>query len=1089
MLQPSTKPHLLARAAVRGSFDPLTLLDHDASTFEAETAYLAERSTETRVGERWLWMLNSASRIEGLAKLPADAKERARFLEANPPQASDAFGRMLHRALGVRGPTVTAGFVAKLSVDEQVALFQVIEALLGAGIPVPEWVSAETARRIRRSIAVRDREEAARVVVQHKFQGRVRERKLLCDFAERGGQMIEALRGRKIPSVTLNKEMAFSGAIPALAITGIGGIGKSALLTTIARTVAERPDTTVLVFDFDRPDLRAGDTTALTMELSRQLALLEPDLDAIFSDCRRKLRQALASITSTGRYERTQSAVLATFSEWATNFAGRPRLEWPLILLMDTFEEVLLGQEARLHTLAEWAIKLRNHVGFANIRIMFFGRAIEIIENLPPSYIHVGATVQLGDLGLRAGTAHLAAMLQGRHTDLVQPLAITFGTNPLVLDILARYALDRPRAEIVELIEEGKRGVGRSLKGEFAQRFLYSRILGRLQGNDVTVLAHPGLVLRRVDATLVREVLADACGLGQVSDGRAEELLATLKKQTWLVERNTGDDVVHRRDVRGLMLEQMLGEDPRQANKALLVARKASEWYRNRNASEEDRLEALYYAALAGDPIPEEKKALRALADHLGPYVEDLPLRIRALTKDAAGGRRLSQMELDALPVENRRRILGRRRRRLVSEGLESAVREAATPAPVEIESRDILRAAAEQGIISHQIEGRLPPPWEGEREIEDEPLTNPLYNFRVEQDPELIQSRFKNAEFDAIAAEALPLFGRVLRNLVQDQPPDRVDVLNHPAYLAAIAARETSRTDPVRFLMTQIGNLARTNEPLADAVRREIREALAGRGDVAVALLSLVMAGIDPRELPGIVGRAVLPGAPPARETASWRVEMALRTVRGPSPPAACAVLFPVLAKPLIDIILDEKRHANLEGPVRFEAGDRRERLVEAIGQVLSKKEVTLSDLNTSDQEARLAVFVIRWPALSPEMRPLMMVGRSEEFYGAVRTCVLKFENMEVFASGIESLKSEAAVWPSELQPSAFLRPHALQSLVPALVDVADRCGLLGRLIEVMMSLRGAPKELKILNSAYRKFIEAWIALEGRGLRNSDSA
>lgn len=77
------------------------------------------------------------------------------------------------------------------------------------------------------------------------------------------------------------------------------------------------------------------------MELSRQLALLEPDLDAIFSDCRRKLRQALASITSTGRYERTQSAVLATFSEWATNFAGRPRLEWPLILLMDTFEEVL----------------------------------------------------------------------------------------------------------------------------------------------------------------------------------------------------------------------------------------------------------------------------------------------------------------------------------------------------------------------------------------------------------------------------------------------------------------------------------------------------------------------------------------------------------------------------------------------------------------------------------------------------------------------------------------------------------------------------------------------------------------------------
>ena len=274
---------------------------------------------------------------------------------------------------------------------------------------------------------------------------------------------------------------------------------------------------------------------------------------------------------------------------------------------------------------------------------------------------------------------------------------------------------------------------------------------------------------------------------------------------------------------------------------------------------------------------------------------------------------------------------------------------------------------------------------------------------------------------------------------------------------------------------MTQMGNLPRKTS----AVRRGIREALAGRGDVAVALLSLVMAGIDARQLPGIVGSEEVPFAPPARETTSWRMEMALRTVRGTSPPAAYAILFPVLAKPLLDIILDEKLRYNLQSPVRFETGDRPERLVEAIRPVLSRKEVTLSDLNTSDQEARSFIFVIRWRRLSPKMRPLVMVGRAPEFYGAVRTCVLKFENMEVFASGIESLKSEAVVWPSELQPSAFLRPHALQTLVPALVDVADRCGLLGRLIEVMMSLEGAPKELKILNSAYRKFIEAWIASE----------
>ena len=270
------QPLLLARAAVRGSFDPLALLDRNSPTFEADTAYLAERSTETRVGERWLWTLNSAARLEGLAKLPADAGERAKLLKANLPEASDALGRMLHRALVVGGSAVPADLSAKLSVDEQVALFQVIEALLGAGIPVPEGVSEETARCIKRSIAVRERDKAARIVVQQKFRGRLRERKLLSDFAERGGEAIEALRGRKVSGVTLNDVPAFRDAIPALAITGIGGIGKSALLTTIAGTLAKRPDATVLVFDFDRPDLRAGVTAALTMELSRQLALLIP---------------------------------------------------------------------------------------------------------------------------------------------------------------------------------------------------------------------------------------------------------------------------------------------------------------------------------------------------------------------------------------------------------------------------------------------------------------------------------------------------------------------------------------------------------------------------------------------------------------------------------------------------------------------------------------------------------------------------------------------------------------------------------------------------------------------------------------------
>lgn len=220
------------------------------------------------------------------------------------------------------------------------------------------------------------------------------------------------------------------------------------------------------------------------------------------------------------------------------------------------------------------------------------------------------------------------------------------------------------------------------------------RILGRLQGNDVTVLAHPGLVLRRVDATLVREVLADACGLGQVSDSVGRRIARHAEKQTWLVLVNTGYDVVHRRDVRGLMLEQMLGEHPR--------AGKIGSWslkrHRTAVGSKPSRASVSRHCTMLLPAIHSRgEQGLRALADHRA-HVEDLPLRIRALTKDAAGGRRLSQMELDALPVENRRRILGRRRRRLVSEGLESAVRRL----------RPQRRWRSNHGISSEQLRSRV---------------------------------------------------------------------------------------------------------------------------------------------------------------------------------------------------------------------------------------------------------------------------------------------------------------------------------------------------------------------------------------------
>jgi hypothetical protein len=1083
MADQTPHPPILARAAVRGSFDPLLLLDRNADSFGAESAYLAERSSEQRVGGRWLWTLTAEGRIEGLRQMPADPAGRARFLAANQPDSEDTFGRMLHRALtprkdgildrfirAVAGTSSPSGVVsAGMSIDEQVALAQVIEALTTAGVAAPDWINADAARILRRSIAISEQKAATRVLLPDKFRGRTGERKLLLDFVDRGFGALAGLRKRGW--LTINPAApAVPTPIAAMAVSGAGGIGKSAVLASVRMALEDRPGITLITFDFDRPALRAGDSAALTIEMARQLSISEPRLDAALSETRRDLRHQLKSATN---YELSDSAVLATVGQWEALFQGSPRLEQPLVFLMDTFEEVLVASEARVQTLARWASKLCTQVGFKHMRVIFFGRAVEAILRLPPSEIHIAAVIELGDLDIRAGQAKLAdifARLGVPHADQVGPLTATFGTNPLVLEILGRYAVDKTRDEILGLIEEGKRGEGKGLKAEFAQRFLYSRILGRLKEPDVQNLAHPGLVLRRVDKTLIAEVLAGPCGLGEVGDQRAHDLLEMLRRQVWLVDPGGGDEVVHRRDARRLMLPQILAEP-----KGIAVARAAADWYARDTGSREAEFESIYYSALAGLPVPAEPAILRALADHLGPDIEDLPTPLRALAKEAAGGRSLSQAELAALPEENRRRVLSRRRRKLVSEGLESVVIEQVSAAPARA-ARGPADPADVGPSLDSVAESASSREWSPEYLLEDE-----YFARRDEHDPEVVQSLFNHAEFGPLSREVVPLFGQVLRSVLDATEPGRLSVLEHPAYLAAISAvldeAAAARLSVHRLLDAVV---ARTGPAaFADAVQRGIRLALSGQGEVAVAFLILVLAGVDLRQLPGLDQSRELPMSPPARETAVWRVHMALRRLLGTSPLAAAPTLFPLFSPTLLDLTLDDTRNQTLGEPVRFEygGGGRLEPFLEALRSIRTRSRVTLSDLNHIEQMAQSLTLVIRWRTQPPGFRQAAIVGRTPELYGAVRSTLLRFGNLDRLTGGIDALRAGAGLWPAELEPTQFLKPGAALNLVPALVETADRFGLLGQLIDIASATDGAPPAIHAVRQVYRSFVETWTA------------
>lgn len=1036
---------LLARAAVRGYFDPLALLDREAASFNAELSFIAQRSTEQRVGERWSWTLTPDARRAGLRSLPVDPKDRIHFLSQNQPDADDTLGQMLHRALNPRlGLRVQAGLPSertdpKVRTEHLVSLFQAIEIVMSADIALADKPYQEFAEALRRSIAASSRKDAMKTLLVDPFRGRSRERAFLTRFANQG---LSAIRAEGKDGFESFERLPLSEAadtqIPAVALGGVGGSGKSTLLSNVRNSLEKNRNTTLIAFDFDQPALRSGDAGALSLDFSRQLGILAPDVDNGLSHSRRAFRHETGQADSAaGTFETTSSSQISMFSEWRTLLAGHNLLSTHLVFVMDTFEEVLVAGQARLRTVSDWLTSLRDIVGFTKIRVIVSGRAIEAILEGPPSEIAIGALIELGDLGMRAGRAKLEDLFRrlGVHSlPLIPKLVAVFGSNPLVLEILARYCIGKGPGDIEELIAQGERESATGLKGEIAQKFVYSRILERIS-EEVRPLAHPGLVLRHVTPQLIREVLAGPCGLGgSLTIEEADALFEKLSNQVWLVKRTGPHEIEHRRDVRRLMLPQILSRPETRE-----VAHLASVWYAARAENSDDRLESLYYQALAGESLAvDDPETLRALSDYLRSDVDDVPLAIRARIKQSVGTR-LSKQEIEALPEGQRKRVRSKQQRTLVSEGLESAL----------LGGLDDDQWRALGGVLGQQAESEATP--------DNQPKT-----------AEVVQAMFNRGAFRAVARELQSSLSALLEdgNL---RTGEGEYVLDHPAYLAALCTVRDV-TEPILSRLNFLGNYfadASQSERIRGAARDGIHSVLDGKGQLAPAILSIRCLGLDPAILlPPALARE-LPFVPPSPTIEAWRVEMALRHLRqGPS--ELRLSLMHIFDPKFIDRIKSKEMLSGSE-PIRFEFATDPRPLIDALSDKSRQRVVhTLSDFNRIDDIARGLTVVVRHPWADGNER---FIGRTPEFYGPIRTMLLQLEP-EIIAEIVRTISKDLPFWPQELRPDAFLTSSILTRLVASLVDIVDRCGQFEQLLGLIDN-----KIASEISMLYSRFCLVWTS------------
>lgn len=586
------------RAALSGSVAPRDLV-RGLGAEEADRLLDAVLPDFDRVlaNGRWLWTLRSGPRISTLTRLAASETLRP-ALEDAAGVFTDAVGWLLRELAGARARR------AEVSVDVLAGEPSVRMQALSWASPLGGCAGELAEARRRAGVdAIRD---SYAILLQYGVHGRDAELARLHSFV---AAPVDA-----------------DGPVPLLAVTGIGGMGKSTLLAKFIQPYLDRVlagDATapaVVVIDFDRMHFRLNTEIELSFELTRQLGYAAPVASADFSALRHQTREERratqadlvhgtsaqeADATDTGRFE----------YEARTLIELHQLQDRPVLLVLDTFEEWQRDRpypeawNAPEQQITEWIRRLRDTMGLRNLRVIVSGRA-----DVEPTYGVVSdVPVQLAELGRSAALELLAASdITGEAADA---LFAAVGGSPLTLLVAARFYLNLPADERDQFVADSS-DLRADLDHEVRRAVLYDRFLRHIKDGRVRKLAHPGLVLRRVTPSLVRHVLAPHCGLGEISDGVAAELTERLADEVWLVRR-VGDELRQQPDVRGAML-RLMSSDPVQSSTAQAIHSAAAEWYRSGSdpglTGDAARVEWFYHTLM--QVVPDGRSVLDALGEH-----------------------------------------------------------------------------------------------------------------------------------------------------------------------------------------------------------------------------------------------------------------------------------------------------------------------------------------------------------------------------------------------------------------------------------------------------------------------------------------
>lgn len=565
-------------------------------------AAVQERCVPTTLLETWVASNRSASKDDVLAAMDAMIDLEALGTPALAADGSDAIA--LPRPTRLAILREAGADVAQRSLREQGASTLTeasFEALLEARPVDLEPASRQELQALGEAAVwahALGRGQAVDV-------GQIRAELLRRDFLDAlGGDELPRFVGRERFLATLTIQWRLRPEQrEAVLIEGPGGMGKS---LTVARFIAdllasddpdERPDA-VFLLDFERLDLQRGRIATVFSEMFRQSARWWlPDLsEALVSQAGELDTAALESVGSTARGGEAIRDESEEAGRLVKAFALPGEMPPRFLVFVDTFEEVETFEDSAARSVRRACMLLRG--AGADVMEIYASRDFAHPQALAlkrrPVFLKLTRMNQCEALTLlRQEAAKIGIALDKRTADAAQrklggwPLDLRFAVA-LMGKTAAAFDPQRWLAEL-------------ETSPERRQATLYDRVLKRIRDDDVRKLAKPGLLLRRLTAPIIAQVLAGPCGL-ELGEDEAKRVLGRARGfgQLFFTDPSDPEAVWHRRDVRAMMFDDLRREIDEKVAGA--IHRAAAKFY-TRGERTNDRAEELYHRLQLGDPV------------------------------------------------------------------------------------------------------------------------------------------------------------------------------------------------------------------------------------------------------------------------------------------------------------------------------------------------------------------------------------------------------------------------------------------------------------------------------------------------------